>query len=148
MLSLTVRQSVDFGRDNEPFATSASQHVLARNCSSTATPLIGPGLGSESNDPQLPSSTVPSVPLHRKRGRPKGSRGTPKPVKYGPSPRRGRPPGTGHKQKQSLLGPTRLTVRPRGRPRKQVSLPTISIEFNKAVGHNIFSVLIVLLIVY
>jgi hypothetical protein len=105
-------------------------------------------MGSESHDPSLQSpalSASASAPLHRKRGRPKGS-ANPQAVTYGPKPRRGRPPGTGHKQKQILLGQGgAVTRRPRGRPKKQASLPAVSIEFGKVVSHNVISVLISLL---
>ena len=134
--SRSVNPFIDLGHDNEHFAssaTSASQHIA----------LPGPLIGLSSEPlrlyPQSPApstSAVPTAPLHRKRGRPKGSRGAPKPVVYGPAPRRGRPPGTGYKQKQSQSGQggaTRPTVRPRGRPKKQVSLPAISIEFGKVI---------------
>lgn len=98
---------------------------------------------SQLQSPALSTSVVPaSAPLHQKRGRPKGSASA-KPVIYGPTPRRGRPPGTGRKQKESLLGGNmRLPVRPRGRPKKQVSRlspPAVSIEFSKAVSHNVIS---------
>lgn len=128
---MTYDLFIDVRNDNDTlFATSISQ------------------LGSESHDPSLQSpalSASASAPLHRKRGRPKGSAN---PVTYGPKPRRGRPPGTGHKQKQILLGQGgAVTRRPRGRPKKQASLPaaSVSIEFGKVVSHNVISVLISLL---